>query len=207
MGFAIPLNKLFHGPVIWRGIVYTVLMVLGKCATSVWLFATPGLFTFIGKFTGRKRQSKGKAEGDNISMRSPSGLTHPPAQIDSQMASKSEISDGLDHSHPPHIQGNVITVTTDYDSPYAIRSSRKHIYAALLLSFAMTTRGEIGFLIAAVGQSINVLAPEDAYLVVIWAVILCTLLGSIGVGIVVFYINKAATRLRVAPSQILGEWG
>jgi hypothetical protein len=167
MGFAIPLGRLFHGPVVWRGMVYTVLMVLGKCATSVWLFAYPVL-----KIT----QS---AQADNDLAQSPPNRAH---------SSKANPSDPR-------------------DKPHTVITSQKNIYAALLLSFAMTTRGEIGFLIAAVGQYIDILAPEDVYFVVIWAVILCTLLGSIGVGIVVFYIKKASNRLRVGLEEVLGVWG
>jgi len=200
MGFAIPLGSLFHGPVVWRGMVYTVLMVLGKCATSVWLFAFPVLNKFINTFTSRIPQFKRRTQGDYISTQIPPKPIHPLTQIvtDSEMTSKPTISDGLDinHHHPP-----------SHDNSHATKTSQKYMYAAFLLSFAMTTRGEIGFLIAGVGQSIDILAPEDVYLVVIWAVILCTLLGSIGVGIVVFFIKKAAIRLEVGPSEILGMWG
>jgi hypothetical protein len=211
MGFAIPLRQLFYGPVVWRGMVYTVLMVLGKCATSVWLFAFPVLHKFISKFTSRIPQSKRSTQGDNIPMHSPPRPTHPHTQTatPSEMTSKSIIPDGLNtsHSHPPVIQKNTILTMRDYDNPLAIKISHKYMYTAFLLSFAMTIRGEIGFLIAAVGQSIDILSPEDVYLVVIWAVIMCTLLGSIGVGIVVIFIKKTAIRWDVGPSQILGDWG
>ena len=209
MGFAIPLGQLFHGPVVWRGMVYTVLMVLGKCATSVWLFAFPVLNKFISKVKTKIPQSNRNAQADKVPTQSPPRSAHPPSQIfpDSEMTSKSIISDDFDTSHnPPIIHRNTI-LAMNYDNPHTAKTSQKYIYAVLLLSFAMTTRGEIGFLIAAVGQSIDILAPEDVYLVVIWAVILCTLLGSIGVGIVVFFIKKAAVRLRVGPSEILGVWG
>jgi hypothetical protein len=208
MGFAIPLGQLFHGPVVWRGMVYTVLMALGKCATSVWLFAFPVLNKFINKVRTKMPQSNRNGQADNVPTQISPRSVHPPSQVfpDSEMASKSIISDDLDTSNPPIIQRNTI-LAMNYDNPDTGKTSQKYIYAVLLLSFAMTTRGEIGFLIAAVGQSIDILAPEEVYLVVIWAVILCTLLGSIGVGIVVFFIKKAAARLRVGPSEILGIWG
>lgn len=208
MGFAIPLGQLFHGPVVWRGMVYTVLMALGKCATSVWLFAFPVLTKFINKVRTKIPQSNRNGQADNVPKQISPSSVHPPSQVfpDSEMASKSIISDDLDTSNPPIIQRNTI-LAMNYDNPDTVKTSQKYIYAVLLLSFAMTTRGEIGFLIAAVGQSIDILAPEEVYLVVIWAVILCTLLGSIGVGIVVFFIKKAAARLGVGPSEILGVWG
>lgn len=72
---------------------------------------------------------------------------------------------------------------------------------ALLLGFAMTTRGEIGFLIAAVAQSAGVISPEEVYLVIIWGILLCTLMGPIGMGIVVKSIK------RVGWEEGLGDWG
>ena len=80
-------------------------------------------------------------------------------------------------------------------------SSQLHgrIYPALLLSLAMTTRGEIGFLIAAVAESSGLLLPEDVYLIVQWGIVLCTLGGPIGVGLVVRRIRQG--------KAVLGGWG
>jgi hypothetical protein len=66
---------------------------------------------------------------------------------------------------------------------------------------AMTTRGEIGFLIAAVAQTAGVITPEEVYLVINWGIVLCTLMGPIGVGIIVRRIEK------VGKEEVLGGWG
>jgi len=55
----------------------------------------------------------------------------------------------------------------------------------LLVGLAMISRGEIGFLIAGVAQTTNVLIPVDLYLVVIWGILICTLIGPICVGMIV----------------------
>jgi hypothetical protein len=68
----------------------------------------------------------------------------------------------------------------------------------------MTTRGEIGFLVSAIGQSVGVLVPQEVYLVVIWAIILCTLLGPIGTGFIVRKIRKAN---EMGAGNVLGMWG
>ncbi len=73
-----------------------------------------------------------------------------------------------------------------------------HIPAAII-SLAMIARGEMGLLIASLSFSAGTLnvqsaaspryekiaSNEELFLVIIWAVVLCTLLGPIGVGIVV----------------------
>jgi len=100
----------------------------------------------------------------------------------------------------------------------------------LLLSFAMVTRGEIGFLIASLSlssrtltfSSSNMSSPdvvsdgtlgEDLFLVLIWAVVLCTLVGPIVVGVVVKKIRRLVRANEVggeemsAVSRSLGVWG
>lgn len=86
-----------------------------------------------------------------------------------------------------------------------ISNSQNSLYAAALLGLAMTTRGEIGFLIAAVAQSAGVIEPSDVYVVIIWGIALCTLLGPIGVGIFTRKLERKGT----ADGQrtILGKWG
>lgn len=54
----------------------------------------------------------------------------------------------------------------------------------LLLGLTMTTRSEIGLLIAAVSQTTWLPAPKEGYLVVVWGILLCTIIGPIGVGII-----------------------
>lgn len=68
---------------------------------------------------------------------------------------------------------------------------------AMLIASAMVSRGEIGFLIASLSQSSGTLAlqksngapaassSEEIFMVVVWAVVICTLAGPITVGIIV----------------------
>ena len=98
-------------------------------------------------------------------------------------------------SEPPQLQHDEQTT-----------NPQNSIYAAVLLGLAMTTRGEIGFLVAAVAQSAGVLQPPDVYIVIMWAIILCTLLGPIGVGLIARKIKGVATT-ESNKIAILGKWG
>lgn len=62
-----------------------------------------------------------------------------------------------------------------------VLAQEQTIRDAVLVSWAMVTRGEIGLLLAGLGRSSGVLS-EDAFAIVIWAIVLCTLSGPIGVG-------------------------
>ena len=81
-----------------------------------------------------------------------------------------------------------------------ILDSQKSLYAAVLLGLAMITRGEIGFLVAAVAQSAGVVEPPDVYIVIVWGIVLCTLVGPVGVGFITRRIQKMGI-------TILGKWG
>lgn len=82
-----------------------------------------------------------------------------------------------------------------------ISSSPPHAIA-ILVGFAMIARGEIGFLIASLSQSSGTLtlkrrdgsdvqtSGEDIFLVIVWAVVLCTIIGPVGVGIVIRQIRQ-----------------
>lgn len=84
---------------------------------------------------------------------------------------------------------------------------------AMLLAFAMVARGEIGFLIASLSQSSGTLtlqndgiiavgaSSEDLFLVIVWAVVLCTIAGPVVVGILVKRQNRGVVHNHdVAPS-------
>ncbi len=104
-------------------------------------------------------------------------------------------------------------------------AKRPQQFPALIISLAMVARGEIGFLIASLASSTGSLTiqkgnPEksepgyknqDVFLVVIWAIFLCTLVGPIGVGLVVRKLRKESSRrIEITPAEarqlILGSW-
>jgi Kef-type K+ transport system membrane component KefB len=75
---------------------------------------------------------------------------------------------------------------------------------ALVLGAAMTARGEIGFLIASLGQSSGILDDKSSganlYAITIWAVLGCTIIGPITVGLL-------GKKIRSKDSTRLGKWG
>jgi hypothetical protein len=89
-----------------------------------------------------------------------------------------------------------------------------------MLALAMTARGEIGFLISAVAESKGVFSPSaegkasgesDIFLVVTWAIVLCTIAGPLGVGLCVRRVKLLERRKNKqqegAGKDVLGAWG
>lgn len=64
----------------------------------------------------------------------------------------------------------------------------KGVYPALIVGLGMVSRGEIGFLIANIAFSTNILT-QKAFIVTIWAILLNTILGPIAVGLMVKFLG------------------
>lgn len=82
----------------------------------------------------------------------------------------------------------------------------------------MTARGEIGFLVSSIAESNGIFASDptsqinsDIFLVVTWAIVLCTILGPLAVGLTVNRVKKlergAVRDRRAIRWDVLGVWG
>lgn len=93
----------------------------------------------------------------------------------------------------------------------------RSLYPAAMLGTAMTARGEIGFLIASIAETTGLLASSsrprngssEIYLVVTWAIVLCTIIGPLGVGTLVKRVRRLQSERAKTPgaSDPLGIWG
>lgn len=84
----------------------------------------------------------------------------------------------------------------------------------------MTARGEIGFLISSIAESNGIYSnsstsqpkgtSSDTFLVVTWAIMLCTILGPLAVGLVVKRVKRLQQGVdkegRVIRGDVLGVW-
>ncbi|KAK2625453.1 hypothetical protein QTJ16_004765 [Diplocarpon rosae] len=166
IGFSIPITEMFRGSIVWKGIVYSILMIIGKCLVSIVIYL---------EYFARLRYHKPK----------------------------------LAHREPPHLPPEP---SLQVRTPQAEQGSPQPPHTvALLVGLAMTARGEIGFLIASLSQSSGTLtlqrqgghhmytSGEEVLLVIIWAVVVCTIVGPIGVGIIV-------RRIRQYDGTLMGGW-
>lgn len=86
------------------------------------------------------------------------------------------------------------------------------LYPPSILGLAMVARGEVGYLIASIAESQGIFSngsseePSETYLVVIWAISLCTFIGPILVGTLVRHVKKMQLSRSQGPDP-LGVWG
>jgi Kef-type K+ transport system membrane component KefB len=92
----------------------------------------------------------------------------------------------------------------------------KSLYPASILGCAMVARGEIGFLISAIAESGGVFSTagkgmsSDLFMIVTWAIMLCTIGGSLAVGLLTRRVRRLQELERESSGgriDPLGVWG
>ncbi|CEJ55700.1 hypothetical protein PMG11_01940 [Penicillium brasilianum] len=213
IGFAIPITQMFQGQVVWRGIVYTLLMALAKIVTGVWLLPitispVSGLVKLkraakvpIAWCTSRRKQEHER----KVPGRSNTGkkATRPSREALSTPTSQQPAGPEV---RPPTLSENTVP-----------GKQTRSLYPASIVGLAMIARGEIGYLIASVAEKSGLFAQPDKdttngnseiYLVVVWAITLCTIIGPICVGTLVKRVKVLqAQRSRSGSLDPLGIWG
>lgn len=239
---------MFQGEVVWRGVVYSILMMFGKMITGLWLIqlrlSPPPILEKLGRISKipftmctspfRKGRSDkfGASSNRNQNQNSQAKTAQKEkgnSASDKQATEQDQRQDhGQDQSQPPTAAGATnpsqeeqshapISRTTSSNLPPKPRS----LYPASILGLAMVARGEIGYLIASLAETDGIFAKSSSsssqqqssgssemYLVVVWAITLCTVIGPICVGTLVKRVRKKQTQ-RVQPGGVdpLGTWG
>ncbi|KAF7188079.1 High-affinity Na(+)/H(+) antiporter NhaS3 [Pseudocercospora fuligena] len=204
IGFAIPISQMFTSSILWRGFVYTILMLFAKLICGLFLvrFATP--LIPIQALSKRFRKSMSSCwpwpfrTGKAAITPSPTSQIAHVAPAQRQERSLSQERQQNSSRKRPHVPKPI------------------SLYPAALLGSAMVARGEIGFLISSVAESDGVFGSDgeegssELFLVVTWAILLCTLLGPIAVGLMVKRVKRLQERERskqTGKDDPLGIWG
>ncbi|KAF1942040.1 Sodium/hydrogen exchanger [Clathrospora elynae] len=195
VGFSIPITRMFKGAIVWRGIVYTVLMTFGKLVCGLWLVRLsplPGNGALSRLLFQVKHPSVPHLWGKN-------NHTASTSQVQAPTEPRSR--------NPP-----LNATNSETRKPFSL-------YPALILALAMCARGEIGFLVSSIAESNGVFSgsgeasdqPSDIFLVVTWAIVLCTIIGPLGVGLSVRRMRQVQDRKNKqqegARRDVLGFWG
>lgn len=176
---------MFTGSVVWRGLVYSALMAFGKLLCGLWLLRVPSL---VGQLQVLVRIVKG--------------------WIDSREKS----------TEPPRAgrASNAATIRS-VETPKPLS-----IYPGLILGSAMVSRGEIGYLISSLAETHGVLReeaessgsdePSELFLIITWAITLCTVAGPVTMGYLVDRVRKLEKKSTGQDQQgrrsnVLGTWG
>lgn len=196
IGFSIPITHMFRGSIVWRGIVYTILMAAAKIVCGLWLvrFSLEPLKDSLSKISAKPRLPS---------------IPHLWGKKDGRIC-RPRPESAQEGQHDTTRQANC------HDSPAPKPFS---LHPPVILACAMTARGEIGFLISSVAESNGVFSPgqqeresnSDMFLIVTWAIVLCTILGPLGVGLSVRRVKRLEEKKNREHEgtgrDVLGVWG
>ena len=229
---------MFKGRVVWRGIVYSLLMIFGKLITGLWLVRfssnpvsnlTTGFRELLSRIPfccmsmgldRRRKEKRQTASKGEDSCQSSEGCrrTSKKRPTNRENTNKTEsnarAASGENPSNQPsETQETSQTTMPKGRSPMALPPKPKSLYPPSILGLAMVARGEIGYLIASLAQSQGIFGNKSSgeiseiYLIIIWAISICTLISPICVGTLV----KRVKRLQLARANPgddpLGVWG
>ncbi|KAJ9350999.1 hypothetical protein DTO027B9_6584 [Paecilomyces variotii] len=234
IGFAIPITEMFKGSIIWRGIIYALLMIFGKLITGIWLvrfsmrrpllsfayklkrpFSRIHLFCTSDKLQEEKKKEEKKQQ---TPIETPTIQTSEECTGNNQANTKINNRKSQNPSSQPNSQPEPHTQTTPNQSSTTTTTipfppKPKSLYPPSILGLAMVARGEVGYLIASVAQSqglfVNGSSGEisDIYLVIIWGISICTLIGPICIGTLVKRVRKLQEMRGSSGLDPLGVWG
>lgn len=242
---------MFQGEVVWRGVVYSILMMFGKMITGLWLIqlrlSPPLILEKLGRISKtpftlctspfRKGRSNKSATSSNRSQNKNNQAKTAQKDkgnfaSDKQATEQDQRQDhGQDQSQPPTATGATnpsqeeqnhapVSRTTTTFSSSNLPPKPRSLYPASILGLAMVARGEIGYLIASLAETDGIFAKSspsgqqqssgssEMYLVVVWAITLCTVIGPICVGTLVKRVRTMQTqRVQSGGVDPLGAWG
>ncbi|BGP12320.1 hypothetical protein JCM10213v2_000233 [Rhodosporidiobolus nylandii] len=172
IGFSLPFLDLWRGRRIWQGIIYSLLMALGKVLAGAPLLVLDVL-------------APARVQGSG-GVKPAGGTLH---VTEAEMAAA--VRDG-EEEEKQEKRGQVKSLVED------------SLPAAAFLGLALVARGEIGVLVLQVAYSsssasaTSSVLSEEPYLLGIWAVALCTIVGPVAFGALV---------RRWGERVVEGRWG
>ncbi|WAO94917.1 Na-H-Exchanger domain-containing protein [Fusarium falciforme] len=214
IGFSVPITRLFSGPIAWRGIIYTILMTISKLACGIWLVSFANPLRPFQKIAQRlavmcKQNPKPLVPGAQC------------ADPDLARQDRATTSDPTEEREAVPL-GALGDTSARPVSPELRNSTPKpekavSLYPACIVGLGMVARGEIGFLIAALAESKGVFGrppngqPSELFLIVTWAISLCTVIGPICVGLLVNRVKQleagSLKKRGEGKRNVLGAWG
>ncbi|KAL9083555.1 MAG: hypothetical protein Q9165_008480 [Trypethelium subeluteriae] len=234
VGFSIPISRMFSSTVVWKGAIYTILMAIGKLACGIWLVRITVPQLSLPKIPHAFKSSCwGLLKNQSVNKRSSRSSQDTPPSKDRALGTTVVKQQGRAASDsntgtPPGPSDVNDTERKQQEPCSQLTSSSprkpRSLYPPAILASAMVARGEIGFLISALAQSNGIFdvkssdasngSESELFLLVTWAIVLCTLIGPVCVGILVRRVKKLERQNNVGDrtnfdgrGDVLGVWG
>ncbi|KAH8919857.1 Sodium/hydrogen exchanger [Atractiella rhizophila] len=224
IGFSIPISRMFDGPVIWRGIVYSILMAFAKIVCGLWLVrmsmppAIPRILRRLNGALPKISHDWWPWKKNSNTAKSRSKPLKPPASPSLAITRKKRKSDDSPKQPTQAESSPEVEVSprpNDHTSPDPPKPLS--LYPAGILGCAMVARGEIGFLISSLADSRAIFSNSEGgdgesdqiFLIIIWAIMVCTIVGPLSVGLLVKRVKRldSGHQNGGGANGPLGVWG
>ncbi|KAF4123685.1 NhaP-type Na+/H+ or K+/H+ antiporter [Geosmithia morbida] len=222
VGFSIPITEMFTGAIVWRGVVYAILMGIGKMVCGLWLLLR------IPRPSAKLQHLAQVARSSlmRIAFSSPPPSTSPPPPSPSSLRRRRRRATAEGEAQPR--RRGQRPGRSDEEEEGEEEKDSLSVYPGLMMGSAMMARGEIGYLISSIAEGGGVFAssgssadadaasgdevdgPSDLFLVVTWAITLCTVVGPIGLGFLanrVRRLERESSGSDTGRTNVLGRWG
>lgn len=227
---------MFNGHTVWRGIVYSILMLVAKLLCGAWLFRfslslpypaslrkvlTAMKHTHVSRLWGRQTletQVEPPTDGQGTDEDIPiaHSTSHDAANLQSLALAESDdtMIRPCAQVLPQAERHNAAVGTVPRNKMPAPKPFS--LYPCAILGLAMIARGEIGFLISSLAKSNGIFSIGDddqMFLVVTRAILICTVVGPLGVGLLVRRVRRlekvreGRNDGRSDGRNVLGAWG
>ncbi|WZH47515.1 Sodium/hydrogen exchanger family-domain-containing protein [Fusarium acuminatum] len=215
IGFSVPIAKLFTGPIVWRGVIYTILMIIAKLACGLWLVSFTNPYRAFARLVQRFSPKVGKSSKSLVPGTQCADTTSTPCRQEDITTERVQQCNNI----PLEPTENTNTTQTSPQARNSMPKPEKSIslYPACIVGVGMVARGEIGYLISALAESKGIFGrsadgqPSELFLIITWAITLCTIIGPISVGLIVNRVRQLESgSLKVrgeSKRNVLGAWG
>jgi hypothetical protein len=208
IGFSIPVTRMFAASTVWKGITYSILMIIGKLMCGIWLLPISLPRINLVKSVLQSLHIRQKLSSSTPHSKSRSHPDVPPT-LSPEPRNPGSSTESVEKTRKPNDSANPSTPTPLPDQQ-ATPSKPRSLYPSAILGLAMVARGEVAFLIASIAQSQGIFdGIPDLYLIVMWAAVLCTITGPLGVGTLVRRVKALEKKREEGGSGVgvLGAWG
>ncbi|SPJ70518.1 related to Na+/H+ antiporter [Fusarium torulosum] len=214
IGFSVPIANLFTGPIVWRGAIYTILMIIAKLACGLWLVSFTNPYLAVSRFVQRFSPKLGRSSRSLVPGTQCADSTSMPSRDEDNAAQRVQERNGI----PLEPTEGTNTAQTSPQVRNSMPKPEKSVslYPACIVGFGMVARGEIGYLISALAESKGIFGrsadgqPSELFLIITWAITLCTIIGPISVGLIVNRVRQLESGSQKVRGEskrnVLGAW-
>lgn len=193
--------------------IYTILMIIAKLACGLWLVSFTNPYRAFAQLVQRFSPKIGKSSKRLVPGTQCADTASTPQEDSTTERIRQSNDIPLEPTEGTSVTQNSPQVRNSTPNPDKSIS----LYPACIVGVGMVARGEIGYLISALAESKGIFGrsedgqPSELFLIITWAITLCTIIGPISVGLIVNRVRQLESSSQKVRDEskrnVLGAWG